>query len=80
MTERRAADAVEHGVLALYWPARKEELDACAEKATLTLGELPLIGFTQSRRLGRSRRQAEKRVFEPTRVTVLPVRREPFSR
>lgn len=80
MVDPDATDGVEHGVLALYWSARQEEFEACADKATLTFGKLPLIGFTQFRRLGRSRREAEKLVFEPSPERVAALLRRGVNR
>lgn len=58
------------GMLALNWPARKAEFKWCAAAVTETLGLLNTVGFTTFRQLGRSRRDAERSVFEPTSQAV----------
>ena len=69
---------LKRGVLALYWPARKDPFEACVERATQTLGNLGRVGFARFRRLGR--RNADALVFEPTRDNVAELLRRGVNR
>jgi hypothetical protein len=58
------------GLLGLYWGARAESLDACAEHVYESMKCLEALGYNRFYSLGRSRRAALKRPFETTASEV----------
>jgi hypothetical protein len=57
---------VETGLVAVYWGPRKQPLDVCARGVHESLQALRAAGYERYFQLGRSRRDALKRPFEPT--------------